>query len=375
MTPWLLASGDFVPVGGMDTANHAFASFLARRGGADVHLVAHRVAPELASRPGVHVHRVPRPFGLHTLGEPLLTSVATRRSRDVLRSGGHVMANGGNLNAGDVAWIHYVHAAYAPVSAGTLNAVLGAFKHRQYLAAERRALTRARLVICNSDRTVRDVVSRVEVDPARVRRIYYGIDAARFHERRDSAAAKARLGYRPDTPIVLFVGALGDRRKGFDTLFDAWQSVCRRSGWDAQLLVAGSGAELASWRARAATNGTASRITFLGYRTDVADLMAAADLLVHPARYEAYGLAVHEALCCGVPAIVSSCAGVVERMPESLAGLLIPDANSADDLAARLLYWRDRALDLRERTRKVGAILRTRSWDDMSREIADIAES
>lgn len=375
MTPWLLASGDFVPVGGMDTANHAFASFLARRGGADVHLVAHRVAPELASRPGVHVHRVPRPFGLHTLGEPLLTRVATRRSRDVLRSGGHVMANGGNLNAGDVAWIHYVHAAYAPISAGTLNAVLGAFKHRQYLAAERRALTRARLVICNSDRTVRDVVSRVEVDPARVRRIYYGVDAARFHEQRDSAAAKARLGYRPDTPIVLFVGALGDRRKGFDTLFDAWQSVCRRSGWDAQLLVAGSGAELASWRARAATNGTASRITFLGYRTDVADLMAAADLLVHPARYEAYGLAVHEALCCGVPAIVSSCAGVVERMPESLAGLLIPDANSADDLAARLLYWRDRALDLRERTRKVGAILRTRSWDDMSREIADIAES
>jgi len=285
------------------------------------------------------------------------------------------MANGGNLNAGDVAWIHYVHAAYAPVSAGTLNAVLGAFKHRQYLAAERRALTRARLVICNSDRTVRDVVSRVEVDPARVRRIYYGIDAARFHEQGDSAAAKARLGYRPDTPIVLFVGALGDRRKGFDTLFDAWQSVCRRSGWDAQLLVAGSGAELASWRARAATNWTASRITFLGYRTDVADLMAAADLLVHPARYEAYGLAVHEALCCGVPAIVSSCAGVVERMPESLAGLVIPDANSADDLAARLLYWRDRAFDLRERTRKVGAILRTRSWDDMSREIADIAES
>jgi glycosyltransferase involved in cell wall biosynthesis len=375
MTPWLLASGDFVPVGGMDTANHALASFLARRGGTDVHLVAHRVAPELASRPGVHVHRVPRPFGLHTLGEPLLTRVATRRSRDVLRSGGHVMANGGNLNAGDVAWIHYVHAAYAPVSAGTLNAALGAFKHRQYLAAERRALTQARLIICNSDRTVRDVVNLVDVDPARVRRIYYGIDAARFHDQSDSAAAKVRLGYRPDTPIVLFVGALGDRRKGFDTLFDAWQAVCRRSGWDARLLVAGSGAELASWRARAETNGTASRMTFLGYRTDVGDLMAAADLLVHPARYEAYGLAVHEALCCGVPAIVSSCAGVVERLPESLAGLLIHDANSADDLAARLLYWRDRALDLREHTRNVGAILRTRSWDDMSREIADMTES
>ena len=375
MTSWLLASGDFVPVGGMDTANHAFASFLARRGGTDVHLVAHRVAPELASRPGVHVHRVPRPFGLHTLGEPLLTSVATRRSREVLRSGGHVVANGGNLNAGDLAWIHYVHAAYSPLASGIFNAPFGAFKHRQYLAAERRALTRARLVICNSDRTVDDVVKHVGVDPTRVRRVYYGIDAERFHEVGDSAAAKVRLGFKPDTPIVLFVGALGDRRKGFDTVSDAWRSVSRKTDWDAQLLVAGSGAELSAWRARASTDGTAGCVTFLGYRTDVADLMAAADLLVHPARYEAYGLAVHEALCRGVPVIVSSCAGVVERLPESLGGLLIHDANSADDLAARLLYWRDRVLDLRERTRGVGAMLRARSWDDMSREIVDMAES
>jgi len=102
MSAWLLASGDFVPVGGMDTANHAFASYLARRNGADVHLVAHRVAPELASHRGVHVHHVPRPLGVHSFGEPLLTTVATRRSREVLRSGGHVMANGGNVNAGDV---------------------------------------------------------------------------------------------------------------------------------------------------------------------------------------------------------------------------------------------------------------------------------
>ena len=59
----------------------------------------------------------------------------------------------------------------------------------------------------------------------------------------------------------------------------------------------------------------------LGYCRDVVDLMAAADLLVHPARYEAYGLAVHEALCCGVPVIVSSAAGIAERMPANLADL------------------------------------------------------
>jgi glycosyltransferase involved in cell wall biosynthesis len=285
------------------------------------------------------------------------------------------MANGGNLNAGDVTWTHYVHAAYEPAAAGVLNAALVAVRHRQYLAAERRALTGARLVICNSDRTVQDVITRVGVDPARARRIYYGIDATRFQAPADPAAVKSRLGFDPHVPIVLFVGALGDRRKGFDTVFEAWQAVCRDSDWNAQLLVAGSGAELPAWRARASRDGTAGRITFLGYRRDVADLMSAADLLVHPARYEAYGLAVHEALCCGVPVIVSSSAGIAERMPPALAGLLLHDVDSADDLATRFVYWRDHAADLRESTRSAGVALRQRSWDDMAREIADLAES
>ena len=375
MTPWLLASGDFVPAGGMDTANHGLASYLARRSGSEVHLVAHCVSPELASLPAVRVHHVPRPFGSHSLGAPLLTNVATKRAREIRRSGGHVMANGGNLNAGDVTWTHYVHAAYEPAAAGVLNAALAAVRHRQYLAAERRALTGARLVICNSDRTVQDVITRVGVDPARARRIYYGIDATRFQAPADPAAVKSRLGFDPHVPIVLFVGALGDRRKGFDTVFEAWQAVCRDSDWNAQLLVAGSGAELPAWRARASRDGTAGRITFLGYRRDVADLMSAADLLVHPARYEAYGLAVHEALCCGVPVIVSSSAGIAERMPAALAGLLLHDVDSADDLATRFVYWRDHAADLRENTRSAGAALRQRSWDDMAREIADLAES
>ena len=51
-------------------------------------------------------------------------------------------------------------------------------------------------------------------------------------------------------------------------------------------------------------------------------VFAACDLLIHPARYEAYGLAVHEALCRGLPALVSATAGVAERYPEDLGQLL-----------------------------------------------------
>jgi glycosyltransferase involved in cell wall biosynthesis len=375
MIPWLLASGDFVPIGGMDTANHALASYLARRANGPVHLVAHRVASDLVSLPAIQVHRVPRPFGMHTFGEPLLTTVATRAARKVRRSGGRVVANGGNVNVGDITWVHYVHAAYEPIAAGTINSAVIAARHRRYVAAERRALTQAHLVICNSDRTAQDVIERVGVDPGRVRRSYYGIDAARFHDRVDTAGGKASLGHDPSVPLVLFVGALGDRRKGFDTVYAAWNAVCRTSDWDAHLLVAGSGAELDRWRARADRDGIAHRITFLGYRTDIPALLAAADLMIHPARYEAYGLAVHEAICSGVPALVSASAGIAERFPRELAGLLLEDVDSAADLSARLRRWRSDAEGLRRCTRSFAAELRMRSWDDMSREIADVCGS
>ena len=375
MTPWLVASGDFVPIGGMDTANHALASYLARQANGPVHLVAHRVSDDLAALPQVHVHRVPRPFGLHSLGAPLLTTVAAREARAIRRVGGRVVANGGNLDGRDMTWVHYVHAAYEPAAAGALYSALVAPRHRRYLAAERRALTQAQLVVCNSDRTVQDVVMRVGVNPRRVRRVYYGIDAACFHDRGDPVIAKASLGRDPSIPVVLFVGALGDRRKGFDTLYAAWSAMCRTSGWDAHLLVAGAGAELGSWRARADRDGMAGRITFLGYRTDMPALMAAADLMVHPARYEAYGLAVHEAICSGVPAIVSGSAGIAERFPHDLTDLLLEDVESAADLCTRLGRWRDQPDEFSRRTRTFGAQLRTRSWDDMSREIACLSES
>jgi hypothetical protein len=59
MKPYLLVTGDFVRTGGMDRANFALADYLARQGG-EVHLVAHRVDPQLLSYSNVQFHRVPK---------------------------------------------------------------------------------------------------------------------------------------------------------------------------------------------------------------------------------------------------------------------------------------------------------------------------
>ena len=94
-----------------------------------------------------------------------------------------------------------------------------------------------------------------------------------------------------------------------------------------------------------------------------------------PARYEAYGHGVHEALCRGIPAIVSASAGVAERYPADLRELLVPDPPDAAQLAARLRRWRSGADAWPARIAAFADGLRSRSWDDMAAEIAALMEA
>ncbi|HYM23045.1 MAG TPA: glycosyltransferase family 4 protein [Vicinamibacterales bacterium] len=370
-------AGDFTPLGGMDAANHALASFLSRRGDA-VRLVTHRAWPDLRALPGLTVRGVARPFGRHVLGKGLLARAGRAEWRRLQPQGARAVVNGGNCELAAVNWVHYLHAAYEPAVAGSLaSRSKSMLTHRRDVAAERRALELARLVICNSRRTRADVVERLGVDDGRIRIVYYGSDPIRFSPVSDSErlAARTALAAHPDRPLVGFVGALGDRRKAFDTVFDAWLALCRTRAWDADLVVVGSGGELHSWERRAEACGIADRIRFAGFRDDVPAVMAAMDGFVHPARYEAYGLAVHEALCRGIPAIVTASAGVAEQYPAALDDLLLRDADSAGELADRLSRWRSRLEHWRTAVAPVSARLRARTWDAMAQEIASAAEA
>jgi glycosyltransferase involved in cell wall biosynthesis len=375
MNRWLLIAGDFTPLGGMDRANHALASSLAARPGAEVHLVAHRVWDDLAHAPAVHVDHVRRPLGSHIVGAPLLAAEGERRAKRF--TGGRVIANGGNADAGDVTWVHYLHAAHTPRSGSIRRRVQARAFHEYYLARERKALSRARIIVCNSARTARDIHERLGIGPDRTRVVYYGSDPQAFSLVTDEqrAAARHTLGWAAARPVAVFVGALGDRRKGFDRLFAAWQQLCRDHAWDVDLAIAGYGAELPRWRRLAIDAGIDNRMKFLGFRDDVSLVMAAADVLVHPARYRAYGLGVHEALCRGLPAIVSASAGVAELYPAELSGMLIDNVEDATEIADRLYQWRRDMAGAAERVRPLADRLRSRTWNTMSADILQAIEA
>lgn len=375
LKPWTIVTGDFVPTGGMDRANYALASFLARSG-RPVELVSHRVAADLASIPGVTVREVAKPFGSYFLGSWPLARVGRKYGKITKDLGGCVVVNGGNCPIGDVNWVHYVHAAYRPEIASWPRRIKSRLQRRFDLHAERSCVRSARLVVCNSERTRHDVIEHLGVKPEQAVTIYLGIDAQRFRpvETADRIALRAQLAWPESSPVVVFIGALGDRRKGFATLFRAWETLCKGDGWDARLVVIGQGMEREVWESRAAESGIGDRVHFLGFRSDVPDILRASDLLVAPTHYEAYGLGVHEAICCGLPALVSASAGVAERYPAELTDLLLPDPNDDVDLVQRLQHWRNNLEKYRTRIRPFSDELRSYSWDDMAQDFLNAAQ-
>ena len=374
--PWVIVAGGFHQRGGMDRANAALADYLLR-GGADVHLVAHEIDAALLARERVTAHLVTRPRGLPALAERLLARTGRHVATAVTRArpGARVVVNGGNCPWPDVNWVHAVHAAWPVNDAGA--PAWSRWRNRRLKtwaqARERDALRQAQVVIANSESTRRAIVDQLGVDGRRVRTVYLGSEPSWGRaDQGERSSARRALGLPGDAPIVAFAGALGsDVNKGFDVLSEAWKLLAPGSAWDAHLVVAGDGWRLPRWRDDWARAGLAPRVHFLGFTERMREVLAAADLLVSPVRYEAYGLNVHEALCRGAAVMVTRTAGVTERFDSAMSEALLPERPTPGALADRLRLWREDVEGWRRRAAPTAARLRGRTWDDMA---ADLVE-
>lgn len=199
---------------------------------------------------------------------------------------------------------------------------------------QRLTLGREDRSVCVSD-AVAGYARGLGVRPERLRVIPNGIDLTRFRppaDRADAArAARERLGIPKDALVLGCVGRL-DPQKAPLVLLEAFARLERP---EAVLVFAGEGPLEAALRERAAPLG--ERVRLLGFRPDVPEVLAALDVFCLPSRWEGFGLALAEALACGLPAVASA----VDSLPEVLgpAGLLVPpdDPAALADALERLL--------------------------------------
>jgi hypothetical protein len=124
-------------------------------------------------------------------------------------------------------------------------------------------------------------------------------------------------------------------KKGLDTLLAALQALPDCIVW-----LAGDGPLRRELENTAKKRGVIDRVRFLGWRTDRAALLRAADICVLPSRYEPFGTVILEAWAAGTPLVACASAGPAATVEDGVTGLLTP----IDDVDALTKAIR-RALD------------------------------
>jgi glycosyltransferase involved in cell wall biosynthesis len=226
-----------------------------------------------------------------TRPHPVRDAVAAARLRALSRSADVVHAHG--LRAGALA----VPGA-PPVVVTLHNAVAG----RVAAVLERLVARRASVVLAASE----DLAERARSVGGRDVRVAPVAAPPLRASGRDPGLGR---------PLVLAVGRLHPQ-KGYDVLLAA------RSTWPEAVVAVAGGGPLAG-----ALQAEAPDVRWLGHRDDVADLLAAADVVVLPSVWEARSLTAQEVLRAGRPLVASAVGGLPELVGDG--AVLVPPGDAA----------------------------------------------
>jgi UDP-glucose:(heptosyl)LPS alpha-1,3-glucosyltransferase len=227
-----------------------------------------------------------------------------------------------------------------------------------------------RRVLAISELVRRQILDRYRLPPGDVERLHPGVDLERFAPDPGARAHSRRvLGIGDEVPLLVFLGS-DYRRKGIATLFAALE---RLSGAHALVI----GGERADRRAQledaARAAGLSARLHWLGVQPEPQRWLAAADLMLFPSRFDAFGSAVLEALACGVPALVSRNAGAAELIVEGKIGAVLDSLEDGAAWAAASRPFLDpaRRAELRALAR---ASAERRPWSEHVRRVLEVYE-
>jgi glycosyltransferase involved in cell wall biosynthesis len=193
---------------------------------------------------------------------------------------------------------------------------------RELDAATARAVRRFHAITAH----VADVMApRLRIPRDRIDVVARGRDPAVLGRRSPARRLRSRLalGLDDTQPVVLAIGRQ-EWQKGHDTLVAATAMLTARHP-DLVVLVAGRpGNRTGALAAEVAAAGVATRVRFLGFRDDVADLLCAADVFAFPSRWEGLGSTLLEAMALEAPIVASCLPAVREVLTPDEARLVAP---------------------------------------------------
>jgi glycosyltransferase involved in cell wall biosynthesis len=228
----------------------------------------------------------------------------------------------------DVVHTHLVHAdVYGGLAATLRGTRLVSTKHNDdpfrsgpFRFVERGLARLASRVVTITESLRRFTVERVGIPSDKVETIHYGLDDVP-----DAWGENPQDGVPTGARVLLAVARL-TQQKGVDVAIHALQSLPE----DVMLVVLGEGPERVALEQLARELGVARRVFLLGRVPDVAAWLRRASVLVHPARWEGFGLGVLEAMLAGLPVVATNVSSLPELVADGETGfLVVPDDSSA----------------------------------------------
>ena len=297
-------------------------------GGSERHLLT--LLPALAER-GVDVSflglddpsRAPDPF-YEALTVPY-ERVAAPRDIDPLLATRVARA----ARRADIVHTHLVHAdVYGALGARRLVATKhndDPFRAGAFRFVERALAWRASRVIAITHALARFQIESVGLPAEKVEVIHYGLD-----DLPTAWGANPPDSVPPNVRVLLAICRL-EPQKGVDVAIRALREVP-----DAHLVVFGEGPQRPELERMAD-----ERVHLLGRVPDVAAWLRRATALVHPARWEGFGLALLEAMLASLPVVASRVSSIPEVVADGVTGLLVPPDDPAALAAAVNLVLAD----------------------------------
>lgn len=243
--------------------------------------------------------------------------------------------------------IHHVHGwSFNPTQPAPLRL---AFVLLERLAARPGFL----LVACSHATNEQGRAARIGRDADR-RVVVNGIDRQQNLKRRNRTALRRRLGLGPRDVLFLQLGNLKPQKDPLTfarAAVRAGPRLRRARFWIAGGGPLGAAAVEIAWR-----GGLESRFRLLGWRRDVTELLAAADVLVLTSRFEGLPIALLRAMAAGLPVVATAVDGTPEAVEAGRTGFLVRPEDP--DAVAEALVALGRSPALR---RRMGSSARARS--------------
>lgn len=281
---------------------------------------------------------------------------------DIIKINGAITDFPSNVNA-----VHFVHNSWlnSPVHTWQQKKDLYGLYQLFYTAInaywEKQAFAKSKSIVAVSEKVKQELIE-INVPTEKITVISNGVDTEEFTP---GYINRISLGLPQDVPLAFFAGDICTPRKNLDTVLKAVVNVP-----NLHLAIAGK-IEGSPYPTLAKKLNIADRTHFLGYRSDISQLMQAVDMFVFPSRYEPFGMVISEAMASGLPVITAQTTGAAEIVT-SECGIVLSDSEDVSGLTQALRQLTNDSSLKKQMGGNARVIAKKHTWENTTQQYLEL---